>query len=93
MTPAEVEGIARKAALDGVRDAIRDEMHDLFRAIGVDIKDQGSLNRLRADLIYARELREFKDTAKRRFWFVVVSVAVLAAVSAFWEGIKVKMGW
>ncbi len=93
MTPAEIEAVARRAASDVVKNVIHEEIHDVFRLFGVDIKDQSSVNRLRADLICAREIREFKETTKKRFWFVVIGVAVLATVSAFWEGIKVKMGW
>lgn len=93
MTPSEVEFVARNAAERVVRDVFREEIHDIFSMLGIDINDQKSVNRLRADLIAARELREFKETAKKRFWFIVIGAGTLAAISAFWEGIKIKMGW
>jgi len=80
MTPDEIEHL------------VRETVRETLRLLGIDIDSQESVNRMRADLIAAREIREWRDTARRRFWFAVISVAVLAAISALWEGIKVKLG-
>lgn len=88
MDPKDIASIAHEAGKAGGQEAV----HETFRLLGVDTNNQDSLNRLRSDLVSARQVREFRESTTRRFWLVVVGASAIAALTAFWDGIKHKLG-
>jgi hypothetical protein len=83
-THDEMQAIADAAAEKAVR--------HIFQLLGVDTADQNSINKFRADLVSARQVREFREATTRRFWMVVLGIIIVGAISALWTGIKLKMG-
>ena len=87
-TITELERIAQAAANRAAEKALR----DLFRALGIDIIDQQSLNDFRADLVFTRRSRRFRQHAATRAGMVAVGVAVVGLMAAAWEGVKTHLG-
>ena len=83
-TQDEMQNIADEAAEKAVR--------HIFQLLGVDTADQNSINKFRADLVSARQVREFREATTRRFWMVILGIIIVGAISALWSGVKLKMG-
>lgn len=76
-TEADIRRVAAEAAEMGAEKAIARS----FRLLGVDIKDQRSVNSFRADLIFAHEERQRSERALERRAKMVGGV-VIALVTA-----------
>lgn len=72
------------AAYDGLerrnrprdRERTRDSLHETFRALGVDLEDQDSLNAFRSDLVHARKMRRLSERAGTAAIGVLVTAIV-----------------
>lgn len=67
------------------------DLRQTFRALGVDIDDQDSLNAFRADLVYARRQRRLSERAKLIALRTVVTAVVTGAVGG--AGLAIKWLW
>lgn len=81
---AEIQEIADRAADKAV--------HQLFRALGVNIQDQNDLNDLRADLIYSRRLRRLTEGTASKAWMVIAALVTVGVASLFWSALKDALG-
>lgn len=78
MTEKEIEDIAFAAADQA--------LESLFRALGVDINNQDSINNFRRDLIFAREFRKFSTGAASKVALVVLGAIVAGSIAIFVRG-------
>lgn len=77
MDREEIDAIVERAALKSANHAIR----ITFRMLGVDVEDQESINRTRADLIYMRNLRRTSETLQRRIVWAVIAAVVTGVIA------------
>ncbi len=78
MTDKEMREIAERAATSAVQ--------QVFGKLGVDTTKQGSINELRADLVFTRDLRKTTKGIQNKILMVVVTAAVLGIGAAIFKG-------
>lgn len=64
----------------------------LFKMLGVDINSQDDINRLRADLVYARHLRRVAEATTRHAVKVLVTAVVVAIGVWIVDGVRGTLG-
>lgn len=84
LTEHEIEDIAERAAEKNAR--------KIFQNLGVDIEDQKSLNRFRADLVHAHKMRRWTEGTAARMWMVLLAVVTLGLVKFIWDAIQAGLG-
>lgn len=77
--------------INAIREAVRDELQTQFRAFGVDLKDQDSLNNYRDDLIWARKSRRAAGTVKSKVLMTAVTMVSGALFIGVWEAFKINL--
>lgn len=88
ISESEMRVMVREAA----EQASHKTMRDLFKLLGVDIDEQDDINDLRADLIYAREMRKMSKTIWSKAVLVIVTGGAVWFMTTFGAGIKAKLG-
>lgn len=71
--------------------AAHETVRETFRLFGVDIDDQQQVNAFRADLIYARKIRQLSEKAGTVAWRVFITAIVTGAIAALWQGFRDKL--
>ena len=69
----QVEEIAEKAS--------RCAIHETFKLLGVDTKDQKSINDFRADLVNAHRMRRLSESSTTIAWRVLVTAVVSGLIA------------
>ena len=84
--------LSREEANEIAERAADRAVHNLFRALGVNVNEQEDLNALRADLIYSRRLRRLTESTSSRAWMVVVALVAAGMAFSFWAWVKDAVG-
>jgi len=78
----------RRIAHDAAEAAAKQVQRETFAFMGVDVSDQTSINRFRADLVYAHRLRRLSERLGVGVALAVLTSFVLGALALFWDGFR-----
>lgn len=79
LSATDIEAVAVKAAHHAVAET--------FRLLGVDIKDQSSVNEFRADLVHIRMMRRLLSRGGLIAFTVMMTAISTGAIAVMWQAI------